>query len=150
MSPSLPSSYKKKGWIPRSNLHPEAIKDYEMEVGAYVQGWRFRCPDCDLPCKSQRGVKIHQVRTHKAAKPQAFEGRLTDKPVQVSKLIDLQKSRPAVHCGEQILENVFKFQYLGTVFAANGLQCTMSTPGWSWQCRDVVNFVISSTHLTCL
>ena len=116
-------SPQEDSWIPRSNLHPEAIKDYELEVGAYVQGWRFRCPVCDLPCKSQRGVKIHQARAHKAAKPQAFEGRLADKAVQVSKLIDLQKSRPDVYCGEQILENVFKFQYLGSVFAANGLQC---------------------------
>ena len=24
-------------WIPRSNLHPEAIRDYEMEVGEYTQ-----------------------------------------------------------------------------------------------------------------
>ena len=41
----------------------------------------------------------------------------------MSKLKDLQRSRPKVYCGERILENVFKFLYLGTVFAANGLQC---------------------------
>ena len=46
-----------------------------------------------------------------------------DKAVQTSKLVDLQKPSPEVHCGEQILENFFKFQYLDTVFAANGLQC---------------------------
>ena len=49
--------------------------------------------------------------------------RLADKAVQVSKLVDLQKLRSEVHCGEQNLENGVKFQYLGTVFAVNGLQC---------------------------
>ena len=34
-------------WVPRSSLHPEAIRDYEMQSGSYVQGWKFRCPDCD-------------------------------------------------------------------------------------------------------
>ena len=116
-------SPQEDSWIPRSNLHPEAIKDYELEVGAYVQGWQFRCPECDLPCKSARGVKIHQVRAHKPEKPQSFQGRLVDKAVQVSKLEELQKSRPDVCCGEQVLENVFRFLYLGTVFTANGLQC---------------------------
>ena len=48
---------------------------------------------------------------------------LVDKAVHVSKLEGLQKGRPVVHCGEQELENVFRFLYLGTVFAANGLQC---------------------------
>lgn len=41
----------------------------------------------------------------------------------MSKLEAQQKSRPVVQCGEQNLENVFRFLYLGTVFAANGLQC---------------------------
>ena len=116
-------SPQEDSWIPRSSLHPEKIKDYELEVGAYVQGWQFRCPDCDLPCKSHRGIKIHQARAHKSLKPHSFVGRLADKAVQVSKLEDLQKTRPDVHCGEQILENVFRLLYLGTVFAANGLQC---------------------------
>ena len=46
-----------------------------------------------------------------------------DKAVQVTKLENLQKTRPDVYCGEKILENVFRFLYLGTVFTANGLQC---------------------------
>ena len=109
-------------WVPRSSLHPEAIRDYELQADAYVHEWKFRCPDCDLPCKSERGIKIHQ-RVHKPEKPQEFAGRLVDKAVHVSKLEELQKSRPAVHCGEEVLENVFRFLYLGTVFAVNGLQC---------------------------
>ena len=97
-------------WVPRSSLHPEAIKDYEIQSGSYVQGWQFRCPDCDLPCKSRRGIKIHQSRAHKPEKSQVFAGRLVDKAVHVEKLEELQKSRPTIQCGEENLENVFRFQ----------------------------------------
>ena len=41
----------------------------------------------------------------------------------MSKLEEQQKCRPVVYCGEERLENVFRFLYLGTIFAANGLQC---------------------------
>lgn len=41
----------------------------------------------------------------------------------MSKLEELQKSRPTVHCDEKSLDNVFRFLYLGTVFEENGLQC---------------------------
>ena len=109
-------------WIPRSSLHPDAIKDYEVQTGAYVNNWQFRCPECDLPCKSQRGIKVHQSRAHKKEKPQAFDGRLADKAVHTDKLVKLQQARPAVLCGEKILDNVFRFSYLGSIFAANGLQ----------------------------
>ena len=91
--------------------------------GSYVRDWKYRCPDCDLPCKSLRGIKIHQRKAHKPEKTQSFEGRLVDDAVQVSKLEKLQETRPAVFCDEKILDNVFRFSYLGTVFAANGLQC---------------------------
>ena len=43
-------------WIPKSSLDPEAIKDYEVQTGAYVRNWQFRCPECDLSCKSQCNV----------------------------------------------------------------------------------------------
>ena len=48
-----------------------------------------------------------------------------DKAVHVLKLEELQNTRSAVHCDDEVLENVFKFLYLRivTVFTANGLQC---------------------------
>ena len=71
-------------WLPRTNLHPEAIKDFEVENGYYVPDWPYRCPLCDLPCKTSRGVKIHIARTHgkrdmTVARDQSFKGTLSDK-----------------------------------------------------------------------
>jgi hypothetical protein len=67
------------------------------------------------------GVKIHRTRAHKQEAVQAFEGRLADRAVQVKKMTAQQKLRPTVHCEDKPLKNVFKFTYLGTVFAADGL-----------------------------
>ena len=61
-------------------------------------------------------------RAHKEEKPQNFSGRLVDSAVQVGKMTQQQKSRPVVHCGDQPLENVFKFKYLGSIQAADSLQ----------------------------
>ena len=60
---------------------------------------------------------------HKAEKPQSFKGSLADKAVQVKKLAKLQKQRPVVRCEGEELQNVFKFKYLGTIFAADGKHC---------------------------
>ena len=54
---------------PRSNIHPELIKDYEIDNNVYVHGWRYRCGVCDLPCSSARGVAIHKAKAYKDVKP---------------------------------------------------------------------------------
>ena len=78
-------SNDENSWVSRLNLHPQVIKDYERKSGAYVQDWKSRCPKCDLPCASERGIRIHMSRSHKQEKQQEFQGRLVDKAVQVKK-----------------------------------------------------------------
>ena len=73
-------------WIPRSSLHPEAIRDFEIENGFYDFSWAHRCPTCDLACKSARGVQIHQRKAHKEEKSQNFAGTLADKAVKKAKM----------------------------------------------------------------
>ena len=84
-------------------------------------------PVCDLPSKSARGVKIHRTKAHgkndkTVQNTQNFKGRLADRAVVESKLVDQQSSRPNVLCEGEPLENVFRFPYLGAIFAADGLQ----------------------------
>ena len=113
---------EENSWVTRLNLHPQSIEDYERRSGAYVEDWQFRCPKCNLPCASERGIKIHMSRSHKQEKQQVFQGRLADKAVKVQKLEAKQEERPKVTCEGQSLVNVFRFKYLGTIFAANGSQ----------------------------
>ena len=111
-------------WEPRTNLHPDMIKEYEMYTGCYDHAWPHRCPQCDQPCASERGVKIHISKAHRPnmEKPQDFKGRLADKAVQKLKLEEQQKTRPTVKCENKELENVFQFKYLGSIFSANAEQ----------------------------
>ena len=51
-------------WEPRSNVHPGAIKEFEVANNVYVHSWIHRCHICDLVCKSRRGVSIHVARVH--------------------------------------------------------------------------------------
>ena len=109
-------------WEPRSNIHPELIKDYELSNNAYDHGWRFRCDICDLPCSSARGITIHKARKHKQEKHQNFTGTLAEEAVKVCKLVEQQSSRPEIKCDGETLKNVFHFKYLGTIFTADAEQ----------------------------
>lgn len=107
-------------WEPHSNFHPGSIKDFELANGHYVADWQFRCPICDLPCKSARGVQIHHTKYHGPKRTQVFKNRLADFTVREQKWVAQQEARPVVHCEGKPLENVFKFKYLGSIFAADG------------------------------
>ena len=107
---------------PRLNIHPELIKDYEVDNQVYVYDWRFRCDVCDLPCSSARGISIHKAKSHKEAKQQRFEGTLADEAVKVCKMVEKQQERPSIRCGDQMLKNVFRSKYLGTLFTADAKQ----------------------------
>ena len=48
-------------WEPYSHLPPNLIKQYLIANGIYDHNWTgARCPQCDKPCKNERGVKIHK------------------------------------------------------------------------------------------
>lgn len=93
-----------------------------MTSNVYVYDWRFRCDICDLPCSSERGIKMHQRKSHKQDKLQNFHCTLADKAVKACKLVKQQESKPIIHCDGVPLKNVFAFKYLGTVFSADAKQ----------------------------
>ena len=112
-------------WEPRRNIHPETIRDYELANGVYVHTWAHRCPRCDLPFKSQRGVKIHASRMHKESgheDSQSFKGTCAEKAVKVKKMREEQAQRPIIMCEGVPLDNVAVFKNLGTLFSADGKQ----------------------------
>ena len=117
--------YKKCTWVPRSNVHPELIEEYEKANGCYDYSWPFRCDQCGLPCASDVGVNIHKRKAHKTQeKSQSFAGTLADKKVQREKKAAQQSQRPTVMCGNEEISNVFNFRYLGTLFSSDADQST--------------------------
>ena len=109
-------------WETRGSIHPQLIIDYEKQVGVHDDAWSHRCDTCGLPCKSQKGIKIHKARAHKPQKEQCFKGRVADREAQVQKLRDQQKDRPTVLCEGEPLDNVYNFKYLGSLFNVNADQ----------------------------
>ena len=109
-------------WEPRGNIHPELIREYELTNGVYDFSWKFRCSLCDLPCSTERGIKIHCARAHKEQKKQNFRGTLADEAVRMCKVVEQQSSRPAIMCEGVQISNVFRSKYLGSVFSADADQ----------------------------
>ena len=84
--------------------------------------WPHRCDICDLPCNSAVGVAIHKGHAHKDEKVQNFTGTLADSTVKTQKLKQAQAQKATVNCGDQALDNVFNFNYLGSLFSADADQ----------------------------
>ena len=90
----------------------------------YEHDWHgARCPLCDMPCKSERGVKIHlRSCLLRQDEEQNFAGTRAASKVKNNKLIEAQKTKTKVKCAGNELENVFFFSYLGSLFSADGNQ----------------------------
>ena len=71
-----------------------------------------------------KGRKNPRCKSPRQERPDrtAFKGSLADKAVREHKLAAQQELRPKIFCEGEVLENVFKFGYLGNLFAADGLQ----------------------------
>ena len=65
---------------------------------------------------------MHGCNDKTASKDQCFNGRLADKAVRERKMEEQQALLPTILCEDDALENVFKFVYHDTVFAADGQQ----------------------------
>ena len=108
-------------WEPRHHLHPTLIKEFLMANDFYDHFWQgARCSWCDKPCKNARGVKVHKRFCHMTPDQQNFKGTCADKKVKQNKLDQAQKSKAKVKCEHTELKNVFRFKYLGSIFAADG------------------------------
>ena len=121
LHPVLLLSYDVCKFLYMSTGGSSSSRHFEKVNHCYDFEWQHRCPTCDLPFSSELAVKIHLGRDHKPDKAQDFRYRLADKAVQKKKLELQQADRPAIINNGSVLENVFNFIYLGSVFAANGL-----------------------------
>ena len=115
-------------WRPYEDIHPQLIKGYLQAKGLYNHQWPHRCPVCDKPATSERGVKIHCSRKKGNCRhflentEQNFTGTIAEKKCKKKQLEDQQEQRPAVRCDGEKLVNCFLFRYLGSMFAADGSQ----------------------------
>ena len=64
-------------------------------------------------------MRCDMTRSHDQ---QCFRGTKAEEAVRVTKMTDAQAKKPIINCEGEELKNVFKFKYLGSIFAANGEQ----------------------------
>ena len=59
---------------------------------------------------------------HKDEPTQKFTGTLADKAVKRDKVKMQQVTRPKIKCGDLVIDNVYSFKYLGSLFTADADQ----------------------------
>ena len=55
-------SSKENQWLPYENVAPDVIKEFLQKNGLWDEQWEHRCPICDKPASSERGVRTHMRR----------------------------------------------------------------------------------------
>ena len=142
-------------WEPRSNVHPVTIKEFEIENNLYDHDWSFRCHICDLPCKPNRGVKIHATKMHgkhdvTVESKQNFHGSLTDRAVRVGKLAGLSSKHFDPPYIVKITSSRMSSSLSVWAPSLRRMVCSSTTSRhvWAWQWRGAESWVTCSTHQT--
>ena len=81
------------------------------------------CDRCDRPFANSHGLAVHKGRHCKGRrkrKPASRRGTVADRVIQLRKVKAKQEELPHVKLGDETLENVYSFVYLGSEQAADG------------------------------
>ena len=101
-----------------SETTEEDIKDLPAaEAFAHI------CDKCDRPFPTRHGLAVHKGRWCKGRrirKTISRKGTVADRVIQLKKVKDMQQELPHVKLGNDSLENVYSFVYLGSDIAADG------------------------------
>ena len=76
-------------WVKRKNIVPHFVTEFLQANNIYDHSWgaERRCPFCDKPCKSERGVKTHMRSCQfRPAPAQNFQETCADRQVIQNKL----------------------------------------------------------------
>ena len=82
-----------------------------------MSGCVWRCYCCGKGFKNASGLKRHITCTHPKRQ---WHGSTADKVTRTDKRKAAQKAKPHVKLGEDDVENVWIFKYLGSRFRADG------------------------------
>ena len=85
--------------------------------------FKFECQKCGMTYPTKHGLSIHQARfckrRHNAKKP-SRKGTVADRLITRIKIKSKQDELPKVHIGNNELENVYTFTYLGAEISGDG------------------------------
>ena len=81
----------------------------------------WRCYKCGSGHDSEQGLKIHIARTHSKRQ---WRGSTADKVTRTNMRKAAQNAKPHVQLGDEEIDNVWIFKYLGSRFQADGSHLT--------------------------
>ena len=96
--------------------NPRVSNTIEEDIDHYNLEFQFKCDKCDMSYPTKHGLSVHQGRwckKRKNAKKPSRKGTVADRIVQKKKKEEQQKSYPKVKIGNEEIENVLEFEYLG-------------------------------------
>ena len=112
-------------WIPRYNVHPELIKEFEQsndpmnctsKISLTTAKYVIYLVVLQAGSRSTSTYKFHQTE-----KKQNFKDSLVSESVKNKKLEESRSTRDTVMIRGKELEKVSLFKYLGSLFAPNGM-----------------------------
>ena len=85
--------------------------------------FKFECEKCGMTYPTKAGLSIHKGRwcgRRRSNKKPSRKGTVADRVIKRMKVEEHQKSLPVVKIGDEKLENVYSFVYLGAEIACDG------------------------------
>ena len=97
--------------------NPPVSATTEEDIEHFNLNFKFKCDKCDMSYPTQHGLSVHKGRKfckkRKNAKKPSRKGTVADRIVQKRKKEEQQKNYPKVKIGNDEIENVLNFEYLG-------------------------------------
>ena len=91
-----------------------------MEEEVVALDFQHKCPDCQRPFPTKKGMLIHLKVHCGKGKKLSRKGSLADKAVQQAKRKEAENARQHVAMEGRQIENVYDFIYLGCKTQADG------------------------------
>ena len=96
--------------------NPPVSETTEVDIEHFNLKFKFKCDKCDMTYPTQHGLSVHKGRwckKRKNAKKPSRKGTVADRIVQKRKREEQQKNYPKVKIGQDEIDNVLDFEYLG-------------------------------------
>ena len=103
------------------HVHRPMRVDATTEADVATLGLSHKCDSCGREFTKQRGLRVHMARWCDGGRTQrSWRGTLTDKAVKTAKRRVAEAALDKVYVGNEALDNVLHFEYLGSQLQGDG------------------------------
>ena len=112
------------------HVHRPMRVDATTEADVATLGLSHKCDSCGWEFTKQRGLRVHMARWCDGGRTQRSRlGTLTDKAVKTAKRRVAEAALDKVYVGNEALDNILHFEYLGSYRVTGGRDGCLSSHG---------------------